>query len=110
MWLVVSLALIWYAVMILFIAAMHAKVVSRGPGLTLFWKVHTYPMAALGILLDAVFNLTFGTVMFAEIPRELLFSTRVERHFRKGGDWRHLLALWWARQLNQMDPGHIRTH
>jgi hypothetical protein len=110
MWLAISLALTWYAVMILFVAAMHAKVIARESRLTLFWKIHLYPMAALGILLDAVFNLTFGLVMFAELPREFLFSTKVERHFRTSEDWRHKLALFWAKQLNRIDPGHIRVH
>ncbi len=116
-------ASIWLGVMVLFIVVMHAKVIVAEQELTLFWKVHLYPLAAVGILLDWVFNWSFGVVMFAELPPitwepvgrfslpipELLFSSRVGRHVEHSSGWRLKLALFWARQLNQIDPGHIRT-
>ena len=102
------LAGIWLGVIWAYIAVMHAKAVNERTGLSLFWKVHVLPLAVVGITLDFVFNMTFGTVMFRELPHELLFSSRVQRHVRNGGK-RFALAVFWARQLNTFDPGHIKT-
>lgn len=102
------LAGLWLGVVWAFVAVMHGKARMESGDLTLFWKVHLFPLAAVGVVLDCAFNVTFGTAMFLELPRELLFSSRVQRHFRRSHDWRFSLAQFWAKQLNQMDPGHIR--
>ncbi len=98
---------LWFGVHWAFIAVMHAKAVSERQGLSLYWKVHILPLALVGLALDAAFNLTFGTVMFRELPHELLFSSRVQRHVRSGGK-RFGLATFWARTLNTFDPDHIK--
>lgn len=100
---------VWFGVIWAYVAVMHAKM--RLPELTLFWKVHMLPLALIGLALDLVFNYTFGWLMFLEWPwstGEPLFSGRVQHHYRHGDGWRLKLASFWARQLNQMDPGHIR--
>jgi hypothetical protein len=91
-----------------YIAVMHAKAVNERDGLSLFWKVHVLPLALLGLLLDAAFNLTFGVLMFRELPHELLFSSRVQRHVSVGHGQRFGLAMFWARQLNTFDQDHIK--
>lgn len=80
------------------------------------WKF--YPMAVVMIPLDIVFNLIWGTILFRELPREFLFSTRVERHYRAcpmntaSGELmprshQDYEALYWADWLNKRDPRHI---
>jgi hypothetical protein len=103
---VLSATVLWFGVHWAFVAVMHAKAIERAQGLTLYWRVILYPLAAIGLTLDAAFNLTFGTLMFRELPHELLFTARCQRHARGAGR-RQRLALWWARQLNQFDTGHI---
>jgi hypothetical protein len=51
-----------------------------------------YPMAVIGIILDVLFNLA-GSIVLLDMPRELLFSTKLERllHDRKD-DWRDVFA------------------
>jgi hypothetical protein len=93
---------LWFGVHWAFVAIMHAKAVRSQ--LTLYWKVMLWPLAAIGLALDVAFNVVFGSLMFLELPRELLFTSRCQRHAHKGSR----LALWWAKQLNAFDPGHIK--
>lgn len=87
-----------------FVAIMHAR--SKRQELSLYWKVMLYPLAAIGLVLDVAFNVVFGSLMFLELPRELLFTSRCKRHFRGHGRGQRLAAFW-AKQLNQFDPGHV---
>lgn len=89
-------------------------------------------LAVLTIAADVLFNLTWGVLLFREarsfhswhgLPAPDLFSARVERHYRSIaylGDWRdpdwldladathqQSVAVWWARLLNHIDPGHV---
>lgn len=91
------------------------------------------PLALATIAADALFNMTWGVILFREwrsfhswhgLPMPDLFSDRVERHYRTipylGDDWRdpelpaaHRLspqqnaAVWWAHVLNAIDMAHI---
>jgi hypothetical protein len=104
---VLAIFCLWFGVHWAYVLVVHAKAVNERQGLSLYWKVHILPVAFVGLVLDAAFNLTFGTVMFRELPHELLFSSRVQRHVRSGGK-RSRLARFWARQLNTFDPDHIK--
>lgn len=99
---------IWLGVIWAYIAVMHAKAVLERGQLSLFWKVHIVPLAVVGLLLDVAFNVTFGSIMFRELPREWLFSSRVQRHVKAGVSKRFGLAMFWTRQLNAFDADHIR--
>lgn len=106
---VVILALIlgWFVGLWAFVAVMHAK--ARYSDLTLFWKINLAPLAFIGLIVDwLVFNWVFGTIMFLEVPKELLLTSRVKRHYRESKGWRLRVATWWRRNLNIIDPGHIR--
>jgi hypothetical protein len=96
---------LWFGVHWAFVAVMHAKAVRAQ--LSLYWKVMIYPLAAIGLVLDVAFNVVFGSLMFLELPRELLFTSRCKRHFRGSTGRRQRLAAWWGRQLNAFDPGHV---
>ena len=71
-----------------------------------------------GLVLDALFNVTYGSIAFKEWPKEYLFSERVERWYdvykeayerhHPRPDRRAKLAAWWAGVLNNIDPGHIK--
>lgn len=90
-----------------FIAVMHAKAIFAN--LTVFWKIVVAPLAVIGLVLDWLFfNWLLGSLMFLELPRELLLTSRVKRHYRTSDGWRRDLATWWRRQLNLIDPGHIK--
>ena len=62
-----------------------------------------------GLILDVIFNVTYGTFWFRELPREWTFSQRVDRleaNARKGS-LQYDRAVWWANLLNTIDPGHV---
>lgn len=61
-------------------------------------------MLTLAITAGIWFGVTGAYVL---LMRELLFSSRVQRHVRKSGGWRLGLATFWARNLNVFDD-HIR--
>jgi uncharacterized protein (DUF2062 family) len=93
---------LWLGVHYAFVAIMAAKRLE----LTRYWKVMLFPLAVVGLVLDVLFNLTFGSVMYLELPRELLFTKRCQRHI-KGSGSRQRMAAFWQRQLNLFDPGHV---
>lgn len=65
-----------------------------------------WAFVGLGLVLDALYNLIAGTLMFLDPPRELLFTSRLKR-YRAGTGWRARLAGWFCRELlNPYDPGH----
>ena len=109
---IISALVIWIGVMWAFVAVMHCKKIAETEELTLFWKVHIYPLAGIGLVLDFLFNYTFGWLAFMEWPWaggvEPLFTARVQRHYDHSMGWRADLADWIAIQLNQIDPRHIK--
>lgn len=102
---------LWFGVHWAYVGIMAAKNV---PELTLYWKVILFPAALIGLVLDIVFNLTFGTLMYLEPPREWLFTERCQRWVAVPEDetselwlYRQRVARFWRRQLNLFDPGHV---
>jgi hypothetical protein len=103
--------LLWLAMAVYFgvhwsyVAIMAAK--AKRAQLTPYWYAVLTPLIVIGFVLDILFNLTFG-LMFLEKPRwELMFSSRVQRHYRHSTGWRKRLAVFWARNLNVFDD-HIK--
>ena len=61
------------------------------------------PWVLLGYALDVLVNLTAASVLFVELPGELLVTSRLQRHVdATAGGWRHRLALWICDHL--LDP------
>lgn len=60
-----------------------------------------------GLVLDVLFNFTYGTIHFKELPREFLFTSRVKRHVRNSTGTRGRRAQVWRKTLNAIDEGHI---
>lgn len=99
------LAALWFGLHWSYVALMAAKRATLTP----YWKVMLYPLAVPALLADVAFNFLFGTIIFAELPKELMFSSRVQRHADGDpADWQHPIALWWAKQLNVFDD-HIKV-
>lgn len=68
------------------------------------------PLIPFVLVVDVVWNITVGSVVYRELPREWLFTTRTKRHFyqKTSRDKRRLeVATKWARRLNWIDPGHV---
>jgi len=74
--------------------------------LTPVTKVFAYPMLVVGWFIDMLFNFTLGSIMFLEVPQELLLTTRLNRHLLdRHNDWRDKVADWFAKNfLDPFDP------
>jgi hypothetical protein len=96
-----------------FTAGIHAKGMWERGDIDSFFKWIYSPLIVVVLILDILFNLTVGTIVFRELPREMLFTTRVKRHYRnvtregkpKGSNYK--TAVKWAIRLNWIDPGHV---
>ena len=98
----VAMALMWLQ----YLAVMNLD--GNKKRLTFIAKLWAYPILLAGLLSDVVFNVVLGSLMYLEIPREWLFTTRCERHLH-ADTWRGCLARWFCRNfLDPFDPdgGH----
>lgn len=76
-------------------------------GVTFTWWVNI-PLKVgfvVGYVADVIFNATWGSVIFREIPREWTFSQRVNRWIRQKPN--DATAVEWAERINKIMPGHI---
>lgn len=55
------------------------------------------------LVLDILFNVTFGSLIWWERPRELVYTARLKRKVKE----RAVGADWQASILNMLDPGHV---
>ena len=63
--------------------------------LTAFATALALPWLVIGYALDMLVNLTFASLLFAELPGELLVTSRLQRYVdATAAGWRHRLALW----------------
>lgn len=66
-----------------------------------------------GLFVDFAYNMTWATVLFLDVPCEMLVTRRLER-YRYGHDiaaWRRRLTEWFSRvMLDPFDPSglHVR--
>lgn len=64
-------------------------------------KVFAYPLVAVGLVVDVVFNAIIGSAAFLEPPKEWLFTKRVSR-WNDSDSWRGSVARWVCKHL--LDP------
>lgn len=69
--------------------------------LTTETKFFAYPLAAVGVIADFLYNVVIGTVLFLELPQEYLLTKRLQRHLERD-NWRGAISRWLCRHL--LDP------
>jgi hypothetical protein len=57
------------------------------------------PLVAVAFLLDVLINVTLGSLLLCERPREFTLSVRLTRHIVEGSGWRRRVAVWIMRYL-----------
>jgi len=73
--------------------------------LTTAMKVLGAPFLLAGYITDIVCNLTVAMLVFAEVPREALVTTRLTRYIKQGAGWRYDAAVWiCSNLLDPLDP------
>lgn len=60
--------------------------------LTGFTKLMAAPIVVIGYLMDVFSNIFLATIVFLELPREILVTTRLKRHISSSKGWRYDLA------------------
>jgi len=73
--------------------------------LTIFTMLLSAPFVAIGAVLDVFSNIFVATILFLEIPKELLVTTRLSRHNKHSSNWRkHLADYICTNLLDVFDP------
>lgn len=74
--------------------------------------LHWWPVIALGVAWDYVFQHTWAVVMFWEwAPKgEHLLTARLQRQLKNSlnWNWRYRQAKFWCRLIHRIDPGHCQ--
>lgn len=84
-----------------YLAIMRLRQAREDGKLTGTSKFFGYQLLIPGLVLDTLFNWIVGTICFAEIPKEFLFTARCER-WLNSDTWRGSVARFFCRQL--LDP------
>lgn len=69
-----------------------------------------YPViifAYFALLVDVYYNLTAGSILFLQAPKEFLFTTRLQRNLLDLG-WRGTLAHKLCNLLDRSEPDHCK--
>lgn len=63
------------------------------------------PFALIGLAADVLLNLTFGTVIFFQLPHpdRLLFTARISNNAQSNNAYRRKLARWFCGLLDKFD-------
>lgn len=91
-----------YLTWVHYLAIMRAQEVRDSGKLKKVTEKVAIVMLGIGYLLDFTLNVTLGTLLFLEFPKEALLSPRVARHKLEGKGYRKKLAGWICDNL--LDP------
>lgn len=73
--------------------------------LGLVWR-GLYPLFAIALLMDVLFNIVIGTMYFKERPKEWLFTGRCSRHLNSTGERLRKAQFVCDHLLNPFENGH----
>ena len=100
---IIAIYFLVYITWIGYIAAMQLR--QRLDELHPVAKAHAYVFGIVFVLFDFIVNMTFGTMIFLDIPREFMLTQRLKRMKQEGADWQASTASWICTHLlNQFDP------
>ncbi|MGJ7613940.1 MULTISPECIES: hypothetical protein [unclassified Variovorax] len=100
-WLLLSPWILW----VLYAAVMRLKQVRDAGKLTTAMKVFGYPALFVGLAVDFVVNVVFGTLVFLQFPHEMTLSRRLWKLSNGDEGWRKNWAYWIRSQLlDSIDP------
>lgn len=78
---------------IMYVAVMRLKQVREAGQLTWAMKVFGYPLLIVGLVIDFMVNVVFGSLILLEMPREWTLSARLWRWSNDpNGGWRQKVA------------------
>lgn len=84
------------------------RVIESGAWCPWYVRVIARAWLVVGLVADVAFNWIWGTVIFREFPKEIVFTSRIKRLVKSDG-WRGEKARQWAEFLNAVDPHHVKV-
>lgn len=93
-----------YAFWMFYLAVMSLYRAHLNKTLTRSGYVLGAPVILLGLLLDVIMNFSVFIILFAEIPKELLVTKRLQRHIKGTGKRQIIAKLICEQLLNFADP------
>lgn len=88
-----------------YVAVMHLKHLRDEGKLTKEQMPLAFASLGIGLFIDFLVNVLVCTILFLELPREILVTSRVTRHKYHGKGWRQKLATWICEKLlDTIDP------
>ena len=96
---ILEAVIVFYITWIFYLAIMSLK--REKQVLTKTVTYLAYPILFIGLLMDMIFNIFVGTIIFLEVPEQFLFTERCDSHLGEN-TWRGSLARWMCRNL--LDP------
>lgn len=69
-------------------------------------KLWGYPFVYAGVFIDIFYNVVIATVKYRDLPKELLFTSRLKRYKAGEDGWRKVAAEYICSILNKYDEGH----
>lgn len=97
---------IFYGLYLIYVTLRVAKDNGKLEAMPIYAKVVAYSYLVLAVILDFIFNLIIGSLIFLELPREFMFTDRCSRHMHEMGR-RGRIARWFCNSwLNPFDENH----
>ena len=96
---------LWFVyIAVMWLRKNRIKIKKKGKG----WYYLAYAFATTAFLLDMAYNITVGSVIFLDPPREFLFTARLKRYRTTPvAAWRVDLATFFCeKMLNPYDSEH----
>ena len=94
-----------YVLWIFYLAVMNLKRARDNGSLTRVALFLGFPIAYLGLFIDFLVNVLILPVLFLDLPKEWLVTSRLIRYWDGEDGWRKDLAHWYAvNLLDTFDP------
>lgn len=94
-----------YTLWVLYLAVMNLRAAQNAGTLSTAAYKLGLPVLYFGLFMDFAVNMTVCTVLFLELPKDLLVTARVSRHKFTGTGYRKTMATWFcAHLLDPFDP------
>lgn len=94
-----------YALWIFYLAIMNLKRANDAGTLRPWALRFGLPVLLIGYCIDILVNFSIVTVMFLELPKELVVTARLSRYISGDYGWRTTLAKWFCGTLlDSFDP------
>lgn len=102
----IFLYLLFPITLLFYTSVMAFRLAKKENKLTGASKFFGYQILFVGLIIDVIFNVIIGTMVFLELPKEALFTGRCERWLHNE-EWRGKVARWFCRELlNVFDKDH----